>query len=199
MAEAAREACGLSADGPFQAGDGFAIFNTESNGALHHRLRGTPGYVCSEFFGPDVEPGTMVNGVMHQDLMHLTFDDSQFDLVLSSDVFEHIPRPYDAHHEVLRVLKPGGRHIFTVPFAAGTYPDDIRATERDGTIEYFGEKMYHGDPVRPDEGVLVWTIFGIEMLDKLKAMGFFVAAPNLYAPEKGILGQWSIVFEARKL
>jgi len=198
MAECVRQAYDLNDLGEFNLPDGFSIFKTESNGALHKRLEGSRGYVCSEFFGPDVERGSHVGSVMHQDLMALTFDDEQFDLVLSSDVFEHIPRPYDAHSEVLRVLKPSGRHIFTVPFAAGTDLDDIRAVERNGVIEYFGEKLYHGDPVRPNEGVLVWTIFGIQMLNKLERMDFDVSFRNLFDPSKGIIGEWSLVFEARK-
>jgi hypothetical protein len=35
-------------------------------------------------------------------------------------VFEHIPRPYQAHAELLRILRPGGTHVFTAPFAPVT-------------------------------------------------------------------------------
>ena len=40
------------------------------------------------------------------------------DTVLASEVLEHVPRPDDLAAEVARVLKPGGRFLFTVPFAA---------------------------------------------------------------------------------
>lgn len=32
-------------------------------------------------------------------------------------VLSHIPSPYQAHYEVRRILKPGGSHVFTVPFS----------------------------------------------------------------------------------
>ena len=42
---------------------------------------------------------------------------------------------------------------------------------RDGSIEYLAEPLYHGDPIRPHQGVLVWRIFGIEMLTRLARIG----------------------------
>ena len=38
-------------------------------------------------------------------------------LLLRLQVFVHIPMPYQAHHELFRILKPGGSHVFTVPFS----------------------------------------------------------------------------------
>ena len=184
--------------GPLSFPDGFAIYNTESNGALHRQLSACPKYVCSEYFGHHVEGGALVDGVMHQDLQHLSFAKDQFNLVLSSDVFEHMPRPYDAHREVFRILKSGGRHIFTVPFSPADHLDDVRAEMIDGEIVYHGEKMFHGDPVRPDSGVLVWTIFGRQMLDELRVIGFRTTFENIYYPDSGIFGPFSIVFDARK-
>ncbi|WP_231937169.1 class I SAM-dependent methyltransferase [Caballeronia udeis] len=198
MALTIRQSFDCHQSGPFHFPSGFSIYNAESNGALHHQLHATSQYTCSEYFGDDVERGSEVNGVLHQDLQALTFTDNQFDAVLSSDVFEHMPRPYDAHREVFRVLKPGGRHIFTVPFAPHYPRDDVRAAIVDGKIVYYGEKYFHGDPVRPDQGVLVWTIFGLQMLDELERIGFKVTFENLYAPDSGIVGPASIVFSAQK-
>ncbi|WP_430229759.1 class I SAM-dependent methyltransferase [Paraburkholderia tropica] len=157
-----------------------------------------PSYQFSEYFGTDIAKGSEVRGIRHEDLQDLSFSDSSFDLVLSSDVLEHMPRPYDAHREIFRTLKPGGRHIFTVPFYPWEALDEVRASERSGEIEYFGEKLYHGDPVRPGEGVLVWTIFGMEMIVELARIGFVVSYWNIHDPTKGIIGPWSIVFDARK-
>jgi len=175
-----------------------AIYNVESNGPLHLELCRHPNYVCSEYFGPEHASGSLINGIRHEDLQHLSFADASFDLVLSSDVLEHMPNPYDAHREIWRVLKPGGRHIFTVPFNPGITDDDIRARLVDGHIEYLAEPAYHGDPVRPGEGILVWTIFGTGMMQRLEEIGFAASAWNLYAPEYGIIGAGNIVFEARK-
>jgi hypothetical protein len=54
--------------------------------------------------------------------------------VLTSDVLEHVADAYSAHGEIFRVLRSGGRHIFTVPFA-GTDKDDVRAHRVNGGIE----------------------------------------------------------------
>ncbi|MGT2472060.1 class I SAM-dependent methyltransferase [Paraburkholderia terrae] len=184
--------------GPIWFPQEFSIYNAEANGPLHRRLAINSGYVCSEYFG-DVHPsGEVINGIRHEDLQRLSFSDSSLDLILSSDVLEHMPAPYQAHQEIFRVLKPGGRHIFTVPFHPLTVKDDVRAVIQGGEVKYLAEKLYHGDPVRPGEGILVWTIFGVEMMHKLEAIGFEARAWNLYEPTNGIVGNCNTIFEVKK-
>jgi SAM-dependent methyltransferase len=48
---------------------------------------------------------------------HLPFSDSQFDFVFSNSVLEHIHNIEGVLIEVARVLRPGGRFLFTVPGA----------------------------------------------------------------------------------
>ena len=43
----------------------------------------------------------------------LPFDDSQFDIVVSCNMFHFIDRPVDALGEIRRVLQPGGRLVIT--------------------------------------------------------------------------------------
>jgi len=52
------------------------------------------------------------------DIHHLTdvFPPESFDFVLCTDVFEHIPRPWEAIQELHAVLKPGGILLLTTPF-----------------------------------------------------------------------------------
>jgi SAM-dependent methyltransferase len=191
-----RHRLGLGFDGPLRLPPRLAAHNTESTGALHQRLLASPRYSFSEYWGPDHRPGEIVNDVRHEDLQALSFADESLDLVLSSDVLEHMPDPYQAHAEIFRALRPGGAHIFTVPFS-NQRPDDVRARLEDGEIRYFGEKLYHGDPVRPDEGILVWTIFGSDMLDRLEAIGFQPLMWRFSAPHWGVV-EGAVVFEARK-
>lgn len=47
----------------------------------------------------------------------LPFGDASFDTVLSNQVGEHVPDPRAFFAELVRVLRPGGRIIFTVPFS----------------------------------------------------------------------------------
>ena len=116
---------------------------------------------------------------------------------MTSDVLEYVADAYSAHGEIFRVLRSGGRHIFTVPFVC-TDKDDIRTHRAEGRIEYLAEPLYHGDPVRPGEGVLVWRIFGTEMFTRLQTIGFTTTTMRLRAPRHGILGDDALVFVARK-
>jgi SAM-dependent methyltransferase len=50
------------------------------------------------------------------DLRDLPLEDRTFDLVLCTEVLEHLPDPRPAMAEMRRVLRPGGRLIVTVPF-----------------------------------------------------------------------------------
>jgi len=165
---------------------------------VHNQLAKMKHYLSSEYFGPDKISGELVNGIMHQDLMGLSFPSESIDLVLSSDVFEHMPAPYKAHHEVFRVLKPGGRHIFTVPFYQTEFLDEDRTILNDqGEPVFVKDAWYHADPVRP-EGALVFKIFSLEMLVKLRQIGFRTNLYRLFKPSRGILGSNAVVFEAIK-
>lgn len=47
----------------------------------------------------------------------IPFDDRTFDVVVSNQVFEHMPAPRAALMEIARVLKPGGKFIAIFPHA----------------------------------------------------------------------------------
>jgi len=140
-----------------------------------------------------MEPGQVHAGVRHEDAHRLSFDDGTFDLVISSDVWEHLADPYQAHREVFRVLKPGGRHIFTVPFYQAALLDETRSViNNNGETEHLLEPIYHVDPIS-EEGILVYSIFSIETLVKLKDLGFHTTLHKLYSPLRGILGNNGLV------
>jgi SAM-dependent methyltransferase len=177
----------------------LAIYNTESSGPVHDQLSISPGYTCSEYFGPEYRSGETVRGVPHQDLQSCSFADESFDLVLSSDVLEHVPDPYQAHREIFRILKKGGLHVFTVPFYHTLFRDVPRSRiDVDGRLVHMQEPWYHGDPVRPNQGILVFRVFSMEMLVHLEEIGFQPRIYQLYQPWFGILGPNAIVFEAEK-
>jgi len=64
-------------------------------------------------------------------ILDLPFDDRAFDLVLATDVIEHVDEDDVALDELHRVLKPGGRAIITVPaFMSLWGPQDVASEHR---------------------------------------------------------------------
>jgi len=175
----------------------LTIYNTEASGPLHRHLSRLPGYVCSEYLGAGHAPGENISGTRHEDLTKLSFPDSSLDVVISSDILEHVPYPYRAHKEIFRVLRPRGRHIFTVPFLQADYTDDILAESNGATIMMLKPPIYHLDPIRP-EGILVYTHFSLEMLLRLATIGYRTNMYRIRRSILGILGDNAIVFEAMK-
>lgn len=52
------------------------------------------------------------------DITNIPESESSFDIILCSEVFEHLPEPLKALDEFARLLKPGGMLILTAPFAS---------------------------------------------------------------------------------
>lgn len=149
----------------------LTIFEPGIIGPFRRLLRTVPGYLNS-YFWPDVEPGAMRDGVPCEDLRALTFAHESVDLVITSDIFEHVRGPMAAFAEVYRVLRPGGRHVFTVPIR---WPLSSVTIDR---VDYSGpdDKLlmpaeYHGSPTSP-RSCLVYTDFGMDLPERLAALGY---------------------------
>jgi len=59
-----------------------------------------------------------LNAILIEDANHLPFEDSSFEVVLCTEVLEHLFEPQIAAGEILRVLRSGGVLIATVPNVA---------------------------------------------------------------------------------
>ena len=128
-----------------------------------------PGYRNS-YFWEDVQPGEFHEGVQCQDLMNLGYDDNSFDLVLSSDIFEHVRKPFTGFKEVDRVLKPGGYHIFSIPTAVPMPPETVFRVDTSGPEDVFIlPRHYHSAPKGGKS--LVYTDFGADMTGIMAADG----------------------------
>jgi SAM-dependent methyltransferase len=67
------------------------------------------------------------------DVTSLPFGDNFFDVVICSELFEHLYNPREALAESLRVLKPNGVLLATIPFMYPQHPDPndyVRYTEQ---------------------------------------------------------------------
>ena len=157
--------------------------------------------VGSEYLGDDIEPGTVnAEGVRHEDVTRLSFADESFDAVLSFDVFEHVPSHRKAFAECKRILKPSGTLLFSVPFLEDAPVTKDRAYfDASGALVHEVPPAYHGDPIRPGEGVLVFHDFGWDILEHAREAGFTDVTALAYRdPGFGYLGGWPLMFAARR-
>jgi len=67
---------------------------------------------------PDVEYGKID---IVSDLTNIPLPDNSVDVILCTEVFEHVPFPLDALKEISRLLRPGGLLIFTAPLGSGQH------------------------------------------------------------------------------
>ena len=147
---------------------------------------------------PDVAAGQAKNGYRCEDLECLTFADESFDLTITEDVFEHVLDPARAFREIARTLRPGGAHVFTVPWYYWK-PTRVRAfREIDGTIRHLTDPDYHGNPIDAD-GSLVITEWGYDLADFIYVhSGLTTTAIRIRDRQKGIEAEFIEVFISRK-
>ena len=55
------------------------------------------------------------------DILHIPVDDGSFDVVLCTEVLEHVPEPIEAIREISRILRPGGKLLLTAPLGSGIH------------------------------------------------------------------------------
>jgi SAM-dependent methyltransferase len=162
-----------------------AVYELSSRGALCRWLRKTFSRVTTSEYFDDVPPGASRDGVVCQDVQRLTFPDAIFDLVTSTEVFEHVPDDARAFREVRRVLRPGGRLVFTVPLndAPGTLE---RARFEDGRLRHLVAPEYHDDRLRGRRRVLAFRTYGRDLLARLGAAGLDASFVPVRAPRHAV-------------
>lgn len=124
------------------------LLEVNEAGTLHPRLGKFPGHVFATY--PEY------------DLMDLALADESFDFIVHSDTLEHVPDPLRALAEIRRVLRPGGRTIFTVPIVIARM-----TRSREGL-----RHSYHGDPTVAAADLLVRTEFGADAWAMVLQAGF---------------------------
>ena len=146
--------------------------------------------VATSRFEPRQKRGKKLGGrTTNQNLEALTFADASFDVVITSDVLEHVRLDERAHRKIRRVLKPGGVHLFTVPH----FRDRSTLTRVEvvdpadpSSDRYLTEKEYHGDANSEEGRALSYRSYGIDLDDRLATLDFAVDYTMDEFPEKGI-------------
>ena len=153
-------------------------------------VRGHPKYLENlyDYYNVWYEPELMKNGSYdvkkYADLQNLSFQDEYFDVILSSDVFEHIRLYKQAFLEVFRVLKPQGLLILQIPFL-GLEKRDLELVEVIGDRDVFlATPQYHAS------NTLVYRIYGgLDLIPSLWNVGFYVRFIETEIPEYAISWQ----------
>jgi len=148
-----------------------AVHELSARGPLHRFLqRKAASLVSSQYVEGEV-PGSDVGGVRVEDVQRLTFPSSSFDVCTSTEVFEHVPNDRQAFAEILRVLRPRGVLLFTVPITLNANTRE-RAAIVDGTLVHLLPPEYHRDPAGGQSPVLAFRDYGVDIVVRLNEAGF---------------------------
>jgi hypothetical protein len=147
----------------------FRIHGHEALTPFALALRGRyPLYLGSEYTA-DAEAASKLYPIPVIDVMRSGLPDEVFDLIVSNEVLEHVPDLDAALRDSARILKAGGTLLATFPFGRET---SIRAVAEADGIRFLAPPEYHGNPVDPERGSLVFQIPGWDILSRARAAGF---------------------------
>jgi|HubBroStandDraft_1064217.scaffolds.fasta_scaffold247573_1 SAM-dependent methyltransferase len=149
----------------------MTVLELDSRSPLRPLLANAKTYYRSFFSDRECLGSLDSHGVRCEDITRLTFPSSSIDLIVSSDVLEHVPDIEAAFNECYRVLRPGGCHLFTVPPRSTTRR---RAEVVNGKIEFLEKAEYHSDPLNRD-GILAFWDFGPDAGDLFSSPGLNVS------------------------
>lgn len=96
------------------------ILDAGTSTGTNLRMLGEEGY--RRFVGLDLSPDAIrfaamkgLGRVEQGDVCRMPFEDASFDVVLATDIIEHVDDDLKALEEINRVLTPGGTALITVP------------------------------------------------------------------------------------
>jgi SAM-dependent methyltransferase len=78
-----------------------------------------------------LEPGQVCRGAQKgygdvdyvSDILNIAVSSGSFDIVLCTEVLEHVPEPILAIREFARILRPGGKLLITAPLGSGLHQE----------------------------------------------------------------------------
>jgi SAM-dependent methyltransferase len=141
-------------------------------------------YIASHYY-PDSDD-EYIDGYKNIDLQNQNFKDETFDLIVTQDVFEHIPAPDVAIKEIARTLKTGGYFISTIPLVNKFNATVKWAELKNGTVNFIYEPDYHGNPIDPKGSPVFWH-YGYDIASYfIKWSGMETIIVNNIIPDLGI-------------
>lgn len=116
--------------------------------------------------------------------MALPFSDASVDVCLSSNVAEHVPRPWQLGNEMLRVTKPGGLAVLSYTVWLGPF-----GGHEMGLTHYLGGARAaarytrtHGHPPKNNYGSSLFAVSAADGLRWAEETGALIAAFPRYHP-----------------
>jgi SAM-dependent methyltransferase len=169
---------------------GFRVLESSARGSYAMLFQERFDYYATEFDPARIAAGDRPREFA--DFQRLHYPDAHFDLVVASDVFEHVRDDAAGFSEIFRVLKEGGSLVLTVPYDHDRQETIARVdTSGPGDVPIL-EPEYHGGGGH----TLTYRNYGRDLLDRLRRAGFTVLRLALEMPEAGITPQTVVV--ARK-
>jgi hypothetical protein len=164
------------------------ILDTDSFSPINRVLRGLPGYKYSQF-RPDLPNGAiMPDGSLNANLLDMPFGAGSFEVIITSDVMEHIADDERAHREIFRCLAPGGAYVFTVPYDPCLMVNrQLTQDSGSSNAPFFLDKHVHGDP-HSGSGIIAHRIYGQQLMTDLSKMGYETRFESIRSPTMGIFG-----------
>jgi SAM-dependent methyltransferase len=141
-----------------------------------------------EYYATEYDEAKIAEGkrpTEYADFQSLHFPEHHFDVVIASDVFEHVRRDEAGYREIFRVLRPGGSLLLTVPYDHER-AETVRRVDTSGSTDvHILEPEYHGGGGL----TLAYRNYGRDLLDLLARVGFAVCHIDLEVAEEGITRQ----------
>ncbi|MFV0494911.1 class I SAM-dependent methyltransferase [Mycobacterium sp.] len=202
QSEPARFYGALAADTVAMLGDLWqGLTGADLAGTTVLDVGGGPGYFASAFatagaryIGVEPDPAEMHAAgpsIAHRpghfvraSGMALPFADDSVDICLSSNVAEHVPRPWQLGNEMLRVTRPGGLAVLSYTVWLGPF-----GGHEMGLTHYLGGARAaaryarkHGRPAKNNYGSSLFAVSAADGLDWANATGAAVAVFPRYHP-----------------
>ncbi len=145
----------------------LCMYEPGITGPFRKHLKNAKLYTNSYYY-PELKLGESRDGVRNENLECLTFSDNSYDLVITSDILEHIRNPYTAFKEVNRILKPDAPHIFTIPMLHPLQKKTVVRVDTSGIKDvHLIPPHYH---IAGDGGKsLVYNDFGLDLMDIIQS------------------------------
>jgi len=144
---------------------------------------------------------------IHQNMCDMSYPDDHFDLIMHSDVLEHIPHPQRAMKEIHRTLSSSGVCLFSTPIYTGVNEHREIAKLVEGEVRFTDQEVYHGDPLT-GKGIAVFYEFGFHLLEELRELGFKASILLDHSILEGVISNnnpyvnyghmWPIILKAQK-